>query len=164
MGWIASAPAVNPTASANRLARDLCAPTLPGRYWPLAHAEHVAVGVLEPRTASRTDLGDEVDCLRRLVFLEGHAAGGELGDDGLDVNDLEMCDCLADVRLSTPDRQLLPFAGTEPNAKRGFVEERQANLFVIEPLGPVEVRHRDGRHGQRSGEHRYHSNLSRART
>ena len=27
-----------------------------GVYWPLAHAEHVAVGVLEPRTPSRTDL------------------------------------------------------------------------------------------------------------
>jgi len=38
------------------------AATLPGGgYWPLPHAEHVAVGVLEPRTASRTDLGDEVD-------------------------------------------------------------------------------------------------------
>ena len=47
------------------------AATLPGGgYWPLAHAEHVAVGVLEPRTASRTDLGDEVDRLRRPAETE----------------------------------------------------------------------------------------------
>src|SRR5450759_2756662 len=81
--------------------------TLPGGgYRPLAHAEHVAVGVLEPRTASRTDLGDEVDGLRRLVFLERDTPRGQVADDGLQVVDLEMRDRLTDVRLSTPDRQL----------------------------------------------------------
>ena len=56
-------------------------PGLPGGgYRPLANAEHVAVGVLEPGTASRTDLGDEVDGLRRLVLLERDTPRGQVAD------------------------------------------------------------------------------------
>src|SRR5664279_917917 len=60
-----------------------------GGHRPLAHAEHVTVGVLEPGTPSRTDLGDEVDGLWRLVLLENHTARGQVADLGLDVIDLE---------------------------------------------------------------------------
>ena len=83
-------------------------------------------------------------------------AGGELADDGLDVIDLEMRDRLTNVRLSTPDADLRPLPGAKSDGERRFVEERQANLFLVEPLGPVDVRDRDGRHGQRIGKHRRH--------
>lgn len=56
------------------------AASLPGGgYRPLAQAEHVAVEVLEPRTARRT-----------LVFLERDTPRGQVANDGLQVVDLEV--------------------------------------------------------------------------
>ena len=85
----ASVPDTPATASA----------TLPGGgYRPLAQAEHVAGGVLQPRASNRTELGDGVDRLRRLVLLERDPAGGQVADDSLDVIDLEVQDRLATGR------------------------------------------------------------------
>ena len=123
---------------------------LPGSWYrPLANAEHVTVGVLEPGTARRTDLGDEVDGLWRLVLLESDPPRGQIMEFGLDVIDLEVRDrWTTDRGLSTPNRELRPLAGAEPTAKRSLLEERQAKLFRVELLGSVDVRHYQRRDSQ----------------
>src|SRR5450759_2210535 len=105
----------------------------------LAHAEHVAVGVLEPGTPSRTDLGDEVDRLRRLIFLEGHPTRGQIADDGLEVVDLEMRHRLTDVRLPAPNPDLRSLPGTAPERERRLVEQCQAQLLLEESFRTVKV-------------------------
>src|SRR5205085_9200218 len=99
--------------------------TLPGaRDRPLAQAEHVAGWVLEPGSSGRTERGDEVDGLRRLVLLERHTARAKIADDGLDVINLEVHDRLTTGRgLPTPDRQLRALTGAEPKARRALFEE-----------------------------------------
>jgi hypothetical protein len=77
---------------------------------------------------------------------------GEIADDCFDVIDLEVQDRLAPGRgLPTPDGQLRPIAGAEPNACRGLLEQPQAKLFLVERLGLVDVRHHQRRDRQELG-------------
>jgi hypothetical protein len=124
---------------------------------PSRKSEHVARRILEPRAAGRTELGDEVDRLRRLVLLERDPARGEIADDGLDIGDLEVHHGLtAGTGLPAPDRELRSPAGTEPAACRGLLEQGEAQLVLVERFRPVDVRHHQGRHCKELGQHRRH--------
>src|SRR6478735_611746 len=94
----------------------------------LAHTEDVAIGVAEPGATGRSDRGDEVDRLGRLVLLERDTASGQLTNDGLDVVDLEVADGLTHVGLSAPDGDLRPVPRPEPDRERLLVEHRQTKL------------------------------------
>ncbi len=111
---------------------------------PFAHSKDVAVGILEPGTARRADLRDEVRRLGRLIFVEWDAARGEVSDSGLDVVHLEVPDGLAHVRLAAPYGDLRSLAGAKPESERRLIQQRKSKLLLKESLRAVKVSDGDG--------------------